>query len=75
MENVQRIARKRSLWRGLLNSSTQIIPGIAYGFALYVGGYMIANKETDVKSVIRFVTKCDDKQIYANKHQNHFCHF
>lgn len=57
MENVQRIARKKSLWRGLLNSLTQIIPGIAYGFALYVGGYMVANNETNVKSVIRFVTK------------------
>ena len=57
MENVQRISRKRSLWRGLLNSLTQIIPGVAYGFALYVGGFMVANNEIDVKSVIRYETK------------------
>lgn len=57
MENVRRIAREKSLWRGLLNSLTQIIPGIAYGFALYVGGFMVANNETSVKNVIRLVAK------------------
>lgn len=55
MENVQQIARKRSLWRGLLNSLTQIIPGIAYGAALYVGGFMVANNELSVEKVIRLV--------------------
>lgn len=57
MENIQQIARKKSLWRGLLNSLTQIIPGIAYGFALYVGGLMVANNETSVENVIRLVDK------------------
>lgn len=53
MENVHRIARKKIVWRGLLNSTTQAIPGLAYGFALSYGGYMVANGEMHYKYVIR----------------------
>lgn len=53
MENVQRIARKKIIWRGLLNSTTQAIPGLAYGFALSYGGYMVADGEMHYKYVIR----------------------
>ena len=53
MENVQRIARKKTMWRGLLNSITQVIPGVAYGVALCYGGFMVANDELHYKNVIR----------------------
>lgn len=53
MMNVQRIARKKATWRGLLNSITQVIPGAAYGFALCYGGFMVANNEIHYKNVIR----------------------
>lgn len=53
MENVQRISRKKIILRGLLNSTTQAIPGLAYGFALAYGGYMVANDEIHYKYVIR----------------------
>lgn len=53
MEYVQRIARKKLVWRGFLNSSTQIIPGVAYGFALAYGGYLVSINELHYKHVIR----------------------
>lgn len=55
MENVQRIARKKIVWRGLLNSTTQAISfGLTYGFALSYGGYLVANGEIHYKQVIRY---------------------
>lgn len=53
MDNVQRIARKKTMWRGLLNSITQVIPGAAYGVALCYGGYMVADGEIQYQNVIR----------------------
>lgn len=53
MENVQKIARKKTLWRGLLNSITQAIPGAAYGVAYCYGGFMVANGEIQYQNVIR----------------------
>ncbi|XP_055326893.1 multidrug resistance protein homolog 65-like [Sitodiplosis mosellana] len=53
MENVQKISRKKVIWRGLLNSITQAIPGLAYGFALAYGGYRVAERELHYKYVIR----------------------
>lgn len=53
MKAVQQIARKKTLWRGLFNSITQIIPGISYGLALCYGGFMVANNEIHIKYVIR----------------------
>lgn len=54
METVRKISRKKIAWRGLLNSITQVIPGAAYGVALFYGGYMIANREIEYKYVIRW---------------------
>lgn len=54
MENVQKIARKKIIWRGLLNSITQAIPGMAYGVALAYGGYMVAEKEIHYEYVMRY---------------------
>lgn len=68
MENVQRIGRKKIVWRGLLNSVTQAISfGLTYGFALSYGGYMVAHGEIHYKEVIRY-----DK---LDEHQNIFSHF
>lgn len=53
MKNVQRIARKKTMWRGLLNSITQIIPGVAYGVGLCYGGFMVANNEIEYQSIIK----------------------
>lgn len=53
MKTVQQIARKKTLWRGLFNSITQIIPGISYGLALCYGGFMVANGDIHYKYVIR----------------------
>lgn len=54
MENVQKISRKKIIWRGLLNSITQTIPGMAYGVALAYGGFMVAEKEIHYKYVMRY---------------------
>lgn len=54
MEKVQRIARKKIVWRGLLNSATQAISfGLTYGLALSYGGYLVAESELHYKQVIR----------------------
>lgn len=53
METVRKISRRKMIWRGLLNSITQMIPTLAYGFAFWYGGYMIANGEIHYKYVIR----------------------
>lgn len=53
METVQQMARNKVIWRGLLNSTTHVIPGTAYGIALCYGGFMVANNEIHYKIVIR----------------------
>lgn len=53
MEIVQKISRKKIAWRGMLNSITQIIPGVAFGVGLCYGGIMVSNNEIHYKNVIR----------------------
>lgn len=53
MKHVERIARKKIVWRGLLSSTIQIVPSFVYGFALYYAGHLIANGDIHYKQVIR----------------------
>lgn len=53
MEKVRKISRKKVAWRGVLNSIMQVIPGLAYGFGLSYGGYLVVNREIEYKNVIR----------------------
>lgn len=53
MENVQKIARKKIVWRGLLNSSLQVFPHFVWGYSFWYGGYLVANEEIHYKDVVR----------------------
>lgn len=61
LRNVQKIAKKSIIWRGLLNSITQMIPTAAYGIALCYGGVMVAHHEIHYKHVIRYLCNSDEK--------------
>lgn len=53
MSKVELIAKRKMIWRGLINSTTQAIPILAYGVALYYGGILVSRGEIYYKSVIR----------------------
>lgn len=53
MSNVEMDARRKTLWRGVINSITQAIPIVAYGVALCYGGILVSNEEIACKNVIR----------------------
>lgn len=53
MDTVRKISQKKLVWRGLLNSITQIIPGFAYGVAMCYGGFMVADGEIEYKYIVR----------------------
>lgn len=55
MYNLELVAKKKTIWRGLINSITQVIPFVAYGVALSYGGFMVANEEIHYKDVIRLI--------------------
>lgn len=53
MSNVEMVARRKTIWRGLINSVTQAIPIFSYGVALYYGGILVSSEEIHYKNVIR----------------------
>lgn len=57
------------MWRGLLNSITQMIPTAAYGVAICYGGVLVAHHEIHYKHVIRYL--CNSGKDY-NQNQYGF---
>lgn len=55
MERVEKVARRKIIFRGLVNSFSQAIPFLAYTAALCYGGFMVANDEIHYKYIIRYV--------------------
>lgn len=53
MTRVERLIRKKIVWRGLVNSVAQSIPFLAYAVALCYGGYLVAVKEIEFQNVIK----------------------
>lgn len=53
MTRVEKLIRKKIVWRGLVNSVAQSIPFLAYAVALCYGGFLIANKEIEFQNVIK----------------------
>lgn len=53
MNIVEKIIRKKLIWRGLINSVSQAIPLFGYAIALTYGGFLIANGEIHFKNVIK----------------------
>lgn len=52
---VESIMRKKVVWRGVVNSTSQSIPFFAYAIALCYGGFLVANGEVHFKNVIKYV--------------------
>ncbi|XP_031622750.1 multidrug resistance protein homolog 65-like [Contarinia nasturtii] len=61
MAKVSKIIRKKIMWRGLVNSTTQSIPYFAYAAALCYGGLLVAYGEIHFKNVI----KVSDALLYG----------
>lgn len=53
MANVERLSRKKIIFRGLVNSFSQAVPLLAYAVALGYGGYMVAKEEIAYKEIVR----------------------
>lgn len=53
MKNVEMITRKKTIWRGLINSITQTIPYASFGIGLYYGGTLVSSGDTHYKCVMR----------------------
>lgn len=53
MRGVERLSRKKIIFRGLVNSFSQAVPLLAYAVALGYGGYMVASKEIEYKEIVR----------------------
>lgn len=53
MVRVERLGRKKIIYRGLVNSFSQAIPLLAYGVALCYGGFMVAYGEVHYKEIVR----------------------
>lgn len=53
MVRVERLGRKKIIFRGLVNSFSQAIPLLAYAIALCYGGFMVANDEIHYKEIVR----------------------
>lgn len=53
MDKVEILARKKAIWRGLINSVSQAIPFLLYAIALSYGGYLVANDELHYKNIVR----------------------
>lgn len=55
MDRAEKVARRKIIFRGLVNSFSQAIPALAYIAALCYGGFMVANGEIHYKYIIRYV--------------------
>lgn len=53
MSSVEKIIRKKIIWRGFVNSVAQSIPFFGYAVALYYGGLLVADGEIHFKNVIK----------------------
>lgn len=53
MDCVERLSRKKILFRGLVNSFSQAVPLLAYAVALGYGGYMVGSNEIAYKEIVR----------------------
>lgn len=53
MVHVERLGRKKIIFRGLVNSFSQAIPLLAYTVALCYGGFMVAYGEIHYKDIVR----------------------
>lgn len=75
MEKVSKMIRKKIMWRGLVNSTTQSIPFFAYAAALCYGGFLVAYGEIHFKNVIKCVLHFEFKflQRILNKYLNFIC--
>lgn len=51
---VEQIIRKKMVWRGLVNSTSQSIPFFGYAAALCYGGFLVANGEIHFKNIIKY---------------------
>lgn len=52
---VEKIIRKKIVWRGLVNSTAQSIPFFGYAGALCYGGFLVADGEIHFKNIIKYV--------------------
>lgn len=53
MNKIERVIRKKILWRGLVQSAGQSIPFLAFAAAFFYGGLMVAREEIHFTSVIK----------------------
>lgn len=66
MTRVEKLIRKKIVWRGLVNSFAQTAPLLAYAYAFYYGSYLIADKEIHFKNVIKLVKTLSPKFGFVN---------
>lgn len=69
---VESIMRKKVVWRGVVNSTSQSIPFFAYAIALCYGGFLVANGEVHFKNVIKYVISWHSKENFEKiiSHKN-----
>lgn len=55
MNRVEKLIKKKIVWRGLVNSFAQSISTFVFSYGYYYGAHLIAYKEIDFKDVIKLV--------------------
>lgn len=53
MNKVERVIRKKIVWRGLVQSASYALPFLASAGTWLYGGLMVADEEIDFKNVVK----------------------
>lgn len=55
MARVEKLIQKKIAWRGCVNSFAQYFATFAYAYGFYYGAYLVADKDTDFKNILKLV--------------------
>lgn len=53
ISNVEKIVRKKTMFRGLVSACGQSMPFLAYALALYYGGILVAQRDVLFQNIIK----------------------